>query len=415
MPTGEATVDALIFGGGIAGLWTLARLRIAGYSCILVQTGPMGGGQTIASQGIIHGGVKYALTGRASRASRAISEMPRIWRSCLAGEGEVDLRAARVLSESQVIWTSGRLGSRLAGLAASKAIRTPVERISPTDEGPFRGAPRGTGVYRVQEQVLDVGSVVGALAGTHQDCIIQTRGPDSVRVRPEDRSVRAMIVLGDSQVQVTARAAVLAAGAGNESLLRTMSQSGGDTGDPGVPIRMQRRPLHMVMARGNRLPALFGHCIGLSDKPRITVTSHPDRSPEAGSGSTVWYIGGQIAEQGVERDPDEQAVAAAREVTSCLPWIDLTDVEWATFRVDRAEGLTKRGARPDEPVVRMLGNAVVVWPTKLAFAPDAASRVLACFAQEGISAQIPQPDLPARPALSIAEPPWNAGDIRWHS
>ena len=45
----------------------------------LLETGTIGGGQTIGAQGIIHGGIKYALTGQASRASEAISRMPEIW------------------------------------------------------------------------------------------------------------------------------------------------------------------------------------------------------------------------------------------------------------------------------------------------------------------------------------------------
>ena len=65
-------IDILIFGGGIAGLWTLARLRKEGYSCLLLESNSLGAGQTIASQGIIHGGIKYALTGQASAASKAL-------------------------------------------------------------------------------------------------------------------------------------------------------------------------------------------------------------------------------------------------------------------------------------------------------------------------------------------------------
>jgi glycerol-3-phosphate dehydrogenase len=54
-------VDVAILGGGIAGLWLLARLRQAGYSTLLLESQALGAGQTIASQGIIHGGLKYAI------------------------------------------------------------------------------------------------------------------------------------------------------------------------------------------------------------------------------------------------------------------------------------------------------------------------------------------------------------------
>ncbi|HEY6200467.1 MAG TPA: FAD-dependent oxidoreductase, partial [Candidatus Binatia bacterium] len=53
-------LDVLIFGGGAAGLWCLERFRSAGYHALLLESAALGCGQTIAAQGIIHGGGKYA-------------------------------------------------------------------------------------------------------------------------------------------------------------------------------------------------------------------------------------------------------------------------------------------------------------------------------------------------------------------
>ena len=61
--TTEVTVDVLIIGGGIAGLWTLACLQKAGYKAVLLESQSLGHGQTRYAQGIIHGGTKYALSG----------------------------------------------------------------------------------------------------------------------------------------------------------------------------------------------------------------------------------------------------------------------------------------------------------------------------------------------------------------
>ena len=44
----------------------------------------------IASQGMIHGGVKYALSGAWGGGSDAISTMPDTWRDCLQGIGKVE-------------------------------------------------------------------------------------------------------------------------------------------------------------------------------------------------------------------------------------------------------------------------------------------------------------------------------------
>src|SRR5690606_17055328 len=85
MPAAALRVDVAILGGGIAGLWLLPRLRQAGYSALLLERHALGAGQTVASQGIIHGGLKYALDLKLGSASDALAEMPRRWRACLAG------------------------------------------------------------------------------------------------------------------------------------------------------------------------------------------------------------------------------------------------------------------------------------------------------------------------------------------
>ena len=84
--------DIVIFGGGIAGLWLINRLNAAGYQCLLLESATLGGDQTLASQGIIHGGLKYALGGNLSNESEAISAMPDRWRAAMAGTDPVDLR-----------------------------------------------------------------------------------------------------------------------------------------------------------------------------------------------------------------------------------------------------------------------------------------------------------------------------------
>ena len=69
MESSPLSLDVLILGGGAAGLWLLDELHQAGYRVLLLETESHGLGQTISSQGIIHGGLKYALRGRPSRAS----------------------------------------------------------------------------------------------------------------------------------------------------------------------------------------------------------------------------------------------------------------------------------------------------------------------------------------------------------
>src|SRR5690606_3639182 len=94
-------VDIALFGGGIAGLWLARLLTQRGYSCVLLERDTLGGQQTLLSQGILHGGLKYALGGALSQESEAIAGMPDRWRASLAGEGDLDLRGVKVLSDTQ--------------------------------------------------------------------------------------------------------------------------------------------------------------------------------------------------------------------------------------------------------------------------------------------------------------------------
>src|SRR5690625_4238839 len=85
-------LDLVVVGGGVAGLWLINRLRSAGYDAVLLESRALGGEQSMASQGMIHGGIKYGLSGQLGAASQALAEMPERWRRCLSGNGEVDLR-----------------------------------------------------------------------------------------------------------------------------------------------------------------------------------------------------------------------------------------------------------------------------------------------------------------------------------
>jgi glycerol-3-phosphate dehydrogenase len=412
----ELSIDVLIFGGGIAGLWTLARLRGEGYSCVLVERDALGGGQTIASQGIIHGGIKYALTGRASRASAAIAGMPGIWAACLSGTGEVDLRASRVLSERQYLWTTAGIGSRLVGAAVGRVIRTPVGRVAPGARPEcFADASRGVDVYSVEERVLEPRSVVHALAEQAGGAIVRCDWS------LDGGAVRLAGVLGEARV--SPRWIVLCAGEGNAHLMDALKAGGRGNVGPRA-LGQQRRPLHMVMVRGD-LPEVFGHCVGMTDRPRLTITSQIDAQ-----GRTVWYVGGEVAEAGVAREAPDQIAAARREIGACMPWIDLSGTKWSSVRVNRAEGTIgeAKNQRPDEPVVIDLGGepgVIAAYPTKLAFAPMLAAKVV-----EAVRAEDHPPSLAAQPTGSgqghalekalagfarppIAALPWEREGVVW--
>ncbi len=384
--------DAIIFGGGVAGLWLLNRLHRAGYSAHLLEANGLGGVQTLASQGIIHGGTKYALSGRLSGAARAIGAMPGIWRDCLQGDGEIDLSAVRVLSQYQCLWSTGGLASDMAGFFANHAMRSRVSELAENEYPAAFDNPSFNGhVYRLDEPVLDTGSLVRELATPCLEHCLRYDPATGLRLL---EGTPPTLELSDPQagrLRLRARQLVLTAGVGNQRLIAALGRA---------RPAMQRRPLHMLMARG-QLPPLYAHCLGAGTNPRITVTSHPLEN-----GDWVWYLGGQIAENGVGRPNGEQIKAGRRELNELLPWMDLEDLQWAGLRVDRAEPKQPRGRRPDKPYLDLRDGVAVAWPTKLAFAPALAGQLLETLERSGIRPTGSRGETTDWPVPELARHPW---------
>jgi hypothetical protein len=386
----EARVDVVVLGGGIAGLWTLARLRAEGYAAA-----PLGAGQTVAAQGIVHGGLKYALDLKLGRAARALADMPALWRRCLAGQGELDLRAARLNAGQQLFWLPQGARATLVGFLASQAVRAHTRRLPPAEWPPLLRQETVGAVHALDEPVLDVPSVVRALA---MPLAAHIRRVDAAAMRFEGEGWRLgpLRIAGETRdggaLRLHAGSFVLAAGAGNEAVLGRLVGAGA----------AQRRPLHMLMLHGLPEPPLYAHCFDAGEKPRLTITSHRTEA-----GDLVWYIGGELAEAGAALPPDGLAARGRAELARLLPRLDLSGVAAAGLRIDRAEPRQPLGRRPDRPVLRAAGDALFVWPSKLAFAPQAAAEVAAALAATGLPRG---PDetaaLAALPFPGYAAPPW---------
>ena len=382
-------VDLAVIGGGIAGLWILDAAVRAGRNAILIEAFELGRGQSVAAQGIIHGGLKYTLRERDLDAAGAIAEMPGFWRDrheSNDGRGP-DLRAARMSAPCTWMWRTDSLASRLGMLGAKAALRTRPETISEAERPRLLRNASGA-VLRVAEPVFDTRSVLAAIADAHPGRIFGVDGPEGLEFASTGGRVERMILRsGDAEVAIRPAAVVLAAGVGNEGLRTRL----------GLDVEVaQRRPLHMGLVRGRTLPEFHGHCVD-GNKTRVTITSGRDEA-----GRIVWQLGGDLAERGVERDDAAQRRAAYRELRGVLPGLDLDaieDLEWSSYRVDRAERRTRAGLRPDDAEVISLhdGRLVTAWPTKWALAPRLAASVLEVT--EGITGSIERSaasvDLPA--------------------
>lgn len=395
--TADVVADVAIFGGGIAGLWLLDRLIAHGFSAVLFEADRLGAGQSVASQGIIHGGAKYTLGLARDSAVRELRGMPSIWGSALRGDASTgpDLSRARTLSQHTHLWVPRQLGGGVIGAFSRLVMRSHVRRLPRTEwpEGLRCESAKGS-VYALDELVLDVPSVLEALRVAHRARI--RRMPDARAVTFEDDGARLRV--GDLDVDV--QRTVLTAGAGNEALLARAGIS---------RVRQQRRPLHQVVIGGMK-SAVYAHCVGRSTRPLATVTAHPSRE----GGDHVWSVGGQIAEQGVEESAEQLIERAKRVLPTLFPGADFGSSRWATYRVDRAEGAVEGGHRPDGPILHTSGRILVAWPTKLALAPSLANRIVAALRCEGgVQPVVPRLDaLAALPEPSVARPPWEEVD-RW--
>lgn len=364
--------DAVIIGGGIAGLWLFRTLNLQGYRTVLLENQTLGGGQTVKSQGIIHGGTKYTLSGQLTGASQAIATMPDRWRRALAGEGELDLSSATILSPYHYLWSPGGLGSRLTSFFASKALRGRVDPLKPGQFPDIFNHPGFKGrVYQLNEIVLDITTVIRALVQGLENRVIQVDWDRDTRLVSDQGQIRHITIdQGGQSYQLQARRYITTAGEGTAGLMRQWGIE-----EP----RMQLRPLHMVMVRHSHPQPIFAHCIGTRPVPRITITSHPD-----GKGQWVWYMGGEIAEEGNGRTGEEQIRVARKELSALLPWVNLAHSQWATLKVNRAEPRQSSLLRPDSAFCQEAGNGIVTWPTKLALAPNLSDEVLALLTRDQI-------------------------------
>lgn len=374
------STDIVIFGGGVAGLWLLNRLHSEGYRALLFEQDGLGSGQTLASQGIIHGGLKYALGGALTGASNTIATMPQRWRECLAGHDSVDLRGCKLLSDEYYMWSQSGMRSKLKTFLGSKSLRGRVESVN-KDNYPsfFSQATVNGALYKLPDFVVETESLIETLSQGHEQKLFKLNS-DSMSFRADQNGNKnGVFVETDKGVlAIDCQKLIFAAGKGNKQLIESANLK---------TVKTQVRPLNMIFVKGPKLPSIYVHCIGdsFSLTPKLTVTSHEDSS-----GNTVWYLGGEIAESGVGKPREEQLEAARQLLTNLFPWLNLSETTWECFAIDRAEPAINSTYRPDDAYIMEENGVIVAWPTKLTLAPSLGDKVLKQLQDDAI---VPSPVL----------------------
>ena len=368
------STDIAIFGGGIAGLWLLKRLRLEGYQAILFETGSLGGGQTLASQGIIHGGLKYALSGSLTPAANIIAGMPQRWRQCLQGEGEMDLSGVEVLSDHYYMWSESSFRSKLKTFLGSKSLVGRVSQLSKAEQPAFFAEASVNGsLYQLPDFVVNTDSLLAKLVAGEEEHIFKLGDQQPRFVRDDNGNIGTIeIDSAAGTVRIDTQRTVLCAGEGNAALIRACGLSG---------VGAQTRPLNMVYLKKRDLPRIFVHCIGndFGLTPRLTITSHLDAH-----GDTVWYLGGELAESGVGKSDVEQIAAAKKLMATYFPWLALDDCRWHCFEINRAEANINNNTRPDGAYLATESQVIAAWPTKLTLTPALADMLVEQLRGDGL-------------------------------
>lgn len=303
------SVDAAIVGGGIGGLWIANLLAQRGLSVVLCEPRGVGGVQTMASQGIVHGGTKYG-TGP-TPLSGALEAMPSRWRACLRGAGEIDLKGVGLLAE-QVHFHVGEESRQL------------------------------------DDFVLDVASLVRRLAEPISNRVLAaTVSPESV-VPGRDGVDRIDLATHT----IRARVYVLAAGAGSQALAEQV-------GFAHAAIR--HRPLRQTIVRLRRSAGVYAHWTPSPSQvePVLTVTSH----------GHLLSIGGTVADDGVFRSESDHLATVGNLLRRAFPTIDLGDAACETFVAVRAEPEEKAIRDIPDAYTARHGNCLLCLPVKLSLAP----------------------------------------------
>jgi glycine/D-amino acid oxidase-like deaminating enzyme len=383
--------DICVIGGGVAGLWFANLAKAKGFDLLLLDTQALGSGQTIASQGMIHGGMKYTLTGALTGASEAIAEMPAYWRRCLCGEGDVSLRDTRILSDHFFLWSGETLSSKLTTFFASKLTKGRVTAVDPERRPAFLRHPDFTGsLYKLDDLVLDVPSLIANLAHNLEGRCFVISDYQLQKTTDDTYCLRA------NSLEIHAQQFVLCGGEGNQDLLNQLGFA---------KPEQQLRPLQQVMIKHHYPYDFFGHCVGMDTTPRLTISSH-----HLPNGEGILYLGGKLAEKGAGLSAEDLIELAKSELTELIPWMNLEKASWATFNINRAEPKQPGLARPDNAFAESLPktNIAIAWPTKLTLAPNMANQLLSLLEAKKLQPLFinRKADLHSLTPAGVAKTPW---------
>jgi glycine/D-amino acid oxidase-like deaminating enzyme len=389
-PVAPIACDVLIIGGGVQGLWLLNDLRSEGYSALLLERRALGDGQTCHSHVYLHQGHLYRDVGLAMR----LKEITPRWREWLARRS--DQRLGVVPSyfgfanpadarTREALWNDPRLGLNYRVVTndppralAGGAVRVVLESAEVCLDGRWLVSELRRGVddwisqvEQVRAIALDLSRVAGG--------------------RPRGGQVEEVVVTmpgGPAPVRFQPSALVLAAGAGNQTLL--LQATGGNPILLGrLSNNQQLRLAYMLVIRGpsEELPPLTGVFPDLGGLFQVSRRL-------ADSDEVVWLVSDQrsqmltFVEDWIEFDASWWLRAVLSNLERLAPRLFGSSplrgrFQWGIYAAPKAEGRSE-GAIPLEERIEQFGieNLWTLWPTKLTLAPKVSQDVVAAISQQ---------------------------------
>ena len=346
----------IIVGSGISALWTADLLDKSGYEVAVLEKDTVANSQTIASQGMIHGGTKYSLDGALTKATISISDMPNIWKEALRGNGKVNLSKSVIHSNYQLLWSADTVQSKLLSFFGSKAMSSKMRPINKKEHPLFNNKDFHGSLFKLNEIVVDVHSVASNFSNNLEGKIFKAKAK---KILFSDNDI---VGIDTSKGKLECDELILAAGEGNEEILEESNINS---------FPMQRRPLAMGMVfMKEKIPDIYGHFLGTSSRPRITISTHYLNEKQ------ILYIGGEVSESGVSLSDEDQKIQIDKFLREALSWIDLDIERIDVLRINRAETKNNKVLKPDSFFIGRKKGLMVCWPTKLAFAPLIAESIL---------------------------------------
>lgn len=343
--------DVLIIGGGATGLLVALAVSSGGLSFTLVEADGVGAGQSNHSHGYMHRG--YAYIEGSSALIRCLSDGAARWTELFA-EYEVG---------PVTRWSAIAFSNALVAATATHKWNQLSLPVVPMEAPPWLAASgQFVRLFRTEEPAYDFHHVLRELRGALPPGRI-VQGEARMLHRRGEYVTGVDIAVGDQVHRFVAGNVVLAAGAENEALMRTVTTHRG---------RAISRMSYMLVLRSPSLPRASLICPEPMHYGCFLVSrTHRERA--------VWLVSNFLSYARLEQSTIAKGNwlrATLDRLGAVYPWEDDPELELGIYEAPKMELRSQPGViSPHAAEAYGFANLTVAAPTKLTLVPLLAEEV----------------------------------------